>query len=326
MAAPAIPFVRELDAKPGECLQVTPRTRRIIAGNPGPFTFTGSGSYLIGAPEIAVIDPGPDDKVHLERLLHAAGPGRITHILVTHTHLDHCGGAAALKAATGAPVFAYGPHGPAIDGSGAGAPVRLDEAGAELEEGADRSFRPDAALRHGDVLTGPDWTIEVLHTPGHTSNHLCFALKEDGALFTGDHVMGWSTSVILPPDGDMADYMASLEMLRTRPETSLWPTHGPPIREPEVFLRALIAHRRGREEQVRSALAQGPKDLASLVAHIYADVDKRLHPAAARMMTAHLIRMAEAGEIACDPPAPDDPAQDDPRAACLLPGTLYRTA
>lgn len=200
---------------------VSPLIRRIVARNPGPFTFVGTGTYVVGHGRVAVIDPGPALAEHVESLLEALDGETVTHILVTHTHLDHSPAASVLRQRTGAPTLGFGPHGG-------------DRDGGSVEAGADRDFVPEIILRDGDAVDGADWRLEAVHTPGHTSNHLCFALPQEAALFTGDHVMGWSTSVIAPPDGNMAAYMLALERLLTRPDAIYWPTHGGPIREPHA--------------------------------------------------------------------------------------------
>ncbi|MFW6027469.1 MAG: MBL fold metallo-hydrolase [bacterium] len=285
----AIPFVREMEFEYGRAQDVSPLIRRLIARNPGPFTYTGTGTYIVGRGQVAVIDPGPLLDEHLEALLHTLAGETVTHILVTHTHLDHSPLAAPLKARTGAPVLAWGPH-------GAG---RAAE-GVKVEEGGDMEFAPDRKLHDGEVIEGGGWTLECVHTPGHTSNHLSFALREERALFTGDHVMGWSTSVIAPPDGDMGAYMASLRKLLERDDEIFWPTHGPPVRDPGPFVRAFIAHRQAREEQILQCLKEGVRRIPDMVAVIYRDVDTRLHPAAALSVHAHLIHMVETGRAACE--------------------------
>ncbi len=214
----------------------------------------------------------------------------MTHILVTHTHLDHSPAAAALKRASGAKTYGYGPH-----GSG-----RPDVPGAE--EGGDRDFVPDVELREGDTVAGPGWHIAAVETPGHTSNHLCFALAEERTLFTGDHVMGWSTSVIAPPDGDMAAYMRSLRKLLRRDDAIYWPTHGPAIPAPKPFVEAFIAHRLEREAEIVAALAAGADSIPTIVARIYVGLDPRLDAAAGRSVLAHLIELVEERRVHCDRP------------------------
>ncbi len=282
-----IPFVRELEFEYGAVAELSPLIRRVIARNPGPFTFHGTGTYIVGRGEVAVIDPGPLDEAHVTALLEAVKGETVTHILITHTHRDHSPAAAPLKAATGAPTFGFGPHGGPRD-----AP--------RIEEGGDYDFVPDHALADGDTLEGPGWRLEAVHTPGHTSNHLCFALEQEKALFSGDHVMGWSTSVIAPPDGDMAAYLASLRRLLERDERILWPTHGPPVTRPRPFIEAFLAHRAEREQQILSCIAQGFRTVADIVSIVYARVDPRLHRAAGRTVLAHLIHMVDEGRVMCD--------------------------
>jgi glyoxylase-like metal-dependent hydrolase (beta-lactamase superfamily II) len=284
-----IPFVREIDVEYGRCDQVSPLIRRVIADNPGPFTFTGTGTYIVGRGEVAVIDPGPDLPAHLDAILAATKGEKIVAILLTHSHADHSPLAGPLKAATGATIYGC-PLTPPTE----------EEGEVTLEAGFDQGFHPEVDLCEGGVVSGPDWTLEAIPTPGHTSNHICFALKEENALFSGDHIMGWSTTVITPPDGDMTDYFASLDLIRARGFETLWPTHGPPIRQVAPFVDAYIAHRRAREAQVLGALAGGPARISDMVPRLYADVDPRLHPAASRSMLAHLIDLTRRGLVATD--------------------------
>ena len=283
----AIRYLTELDFEHRRCDRVAPLIRRVIARNPSPFTFHGTGTYIVGEGEVAVIDPGPALADHVQALLAAVAGERVTHILVTHTHLDHSPATALLKSATGAPSYGFGPHGGRSDA-------------AQVEEGADHDFRPDHVIGDGAVIAGSGWTIEAVHTPGHTSNHLCFALREQAALFTGDHVMGWSTTVVSPPDGDMRAYRASLEKLLARADAVYWPTHGPAIPGPKGFVRSLIQHRHEREAAISRCLEQGIDRIPAMVAVIYEAVDRRLHGAAQRSVLAHLIDMIASGKAACD--------------------------
>ncbi len=283
-----IPFVREIEFDYGTADTLSPLIRRVIAKNPGPFTYTGTGTYIIGRGQVAVIDPGPRDETHFEALMRAVDGETVSHILITHTHNDHSPLARELKAATGAKTYGYGPH-----GSG-----KAD--GAKVEEGGDMEFAPDVVLRDGDVIQGDGWTVEAVHTPGHTSNHICFGLREENVLFTGDHVMGWSTSVIVPPDGNMADYFASLRKLLEREDIRYWPTHGPAIENPQEFVRAFIHHREARELQILACLTEEIGTIPEMVRQMYKDVDSRLHPAAARSVHAHLIHMVETGRVLSD--------------------------
>lgn len=285
-----IPYVREIDVEYGRCDQVSPLIRRVIAKNPGPFTFTGTGTYIVGHGEVAVIDPGPDQPEHLEAILAALQPGeRVSHILVTHHHSDHSPLAGPLKERTGAAIY------------GCAIGMRAEESTIRTEAGADFGFAPDESLcGGGQVLKGPDWTLEAVATPGHTSNHICFALKEENAFFSGDHIMGWSTTVITPPDGDMTDYMESLETVKAGGYDVLWPTHGPPVRDVTAFIDAYIAHRRVREAQVLKAVADGYSKIVEMVPVLYADVDPRLHPAAARSVLGHMIDLTRRGLVQTD--------------------------
>ena len=283
-----IPFVRDIQFEYGDSMQVSPLIRRVIANNPSPFTYTGTGTYIVGHGDVAVIDPGPRDERHLAALMNAVKGERVSHILITHTHSDHSPLARELKARTGARTYGYGPHG----GEG------HDD--VKVEEEGDHDFLPDHRVRHGDVVQGKGWSVECVFTPGHTSNHMCYALREEKALFTGDHVMGWSTSVISPPDGNMRDYMASLKLLLARDDEVYWPTHGAPIRNPKPFLQAFIAHREDRERQILQQIAQGNRHISSIVPILYANVDKRLHPAAARSVLAHMEHLVALGRIKTD--------------------------
>ena len=285
----AIPFVRDFEFEYGRCDRLSPLVRRVIAPNPGPFTFTGTGVFIVGRGEVAVIDPGPDTPEHRAALDAALEGERVAKVLVTHHHLDHSPLAHALAAQHGCKVYGKSPAGPAPEGG----EVRM-------EAGDDLGFRPDMEVTDGDVFEGPGWTLEALHTPGHTSNHVCYALAEENTLFSGDHVMGWSTSVVSPPDGHMGDYIAQLERVRARGFDVIRPTHGPAITEPEPFLDAYIAHRLKRETQILAELEAGRTRIPDMVASMYADVDKRLHPAAAHSVLAHMIRLVETGQVRCE--------------------------
>jgi glyoxylase-like metal-dependent hydrolase (beta-lactamase superfamily II) len=292
-----IPYVREIEIEYGRCDEVSPLIRRVTANNPGPFTFKGTGTYIVGRGAVAVIDPGPDDPNHLEAILAAVAGETVTHILITHHHSDHSPLAGPLQARTGAPIYGCAVAGHEDEDTGE----------VKMEAGHDLSFKPDISLcGGGEVLSGPGWTMEAIATPGHTSNHICFALREENACFTGDHIMGWSTTVITPPDGDMTDYLASLDRVRARGFTALWPTHGPPIREVDAFIAAYIEHRQERVDQILGALKSGPAKVRELVPTLYADVDARLHPAAARSMQAAMIPLVRKGVLAADgEPGPD---------------------
>ena len=284
-----IPYRRELEFDYGSVSQIAPGIRRVIANNPGPFTFHGTGTYILGTGNVAVIDPGPDDEEHIGAILAALDGETISHILVTHTHMDHSPGCRPLQALTGAPTYAYGPH-------GAG---KLEQ-GVQVEEGGDMDFAPDHLVKHGDIIQGGDWTVECVYTPGHTSNHMCFALQEQKALFTGDHVMGWSTSIISPPDGDMAAYMQSLELLLERDDAVYWPTHGPSIIDPETHVRAYIAHRIEREEQILKCIDEGTHGIRDMVPLMYRDTPEFMYPAAARSVLAAMENLLRKNQVVAD--------------------------
>jgi len=270
---------------------LTPRVRRLVARNPGPFTFHGTGTYVIGHGDVAVIDAGPALPEHVEALMQALAGERITHLLVTHTHVDHSPATRLVQARAQASSWGHGPHA-----------VHVAESHVALDEGADRTFTPDHAVHHGDVIEGDGWSLECVHTPGHAANHMCFALREERALFTGDHVMGWSTTVIAPPDGDMGDYLASLDRLRTRDDACYFPTHGAPIDAPAPFVDALIAHRQEREAQVLACLRSGTDRIREMVPSMYRDVPVALHPAAACSVFAHVLHLAKRGLVRSDGP------------------------
>ena len=284
-------FNHTLEFTYGEATDLSPLVRRVIARNPSPFTFHGTGTYIVGRGEVAIIDPGPDIGEHIAALLTAVADETVTHILVTHTHRDHSPAARALHDATGAPTYGFGPH-------GSGRP----EAGGDVEEGADHGFSPDIEVRSGTTISGAGWTFEALHTPGHTSNHICYALKEEEALFPGDHVMGWSTTVISPPDGDMQAYMNSLRLCQKRAarhDRIYYPTHGAPIADPKTYVGQLIEHREHREVQIGACLSNGIGTIPEMVVQMYADTPRHLHLAAQRSVLAHIIHMVETGRVAC---------------------------
>lgn len=278
-----------MDAAPayGPAERLSPRVRRVTAPNPGPFTGTGTGSYIIGEGEVAVIDPGPDEPSHLAALAAALDGKRVVAILVTHTHRDHSPAARPLAALTGAPVLGC-------------APLALTEDGPRVEEGFDATYAPDTVLADGAAVSGPGWTLRALHTPGHTSNHLCFALEEEKALFSGDHVMGWSTTVIVPPDGSMRAYLDSLRRIARRDDAIFYPTHGPAVTRPAAHVRGLIRHRLQREAQILKLLDDGVAAIPEMVARIYVSLDRRLWPAAGCSVEAHLIALAEDGRARRD--------------------------
>lgn len=286
------------------CQIVAPGVRALTAPNPGPMTEAGTRTYLVGTRQVAVIDPGPADDGHLAAILSALEPGaRISHVLVTHAHRDHSGGVPALRAATGAPVLAFGPASAGRSPMMASVAARGDLAGGE---GIDHDFSPDRALVHGETLSGPDWTLEALHTPGHLSSHMCFAMPRAGAIFTGDTVMGWSTTVISPPDGSIGAFRESMSRLSARAERLYLPGHGAPVRNGPATARAQGAHRGLRESQIVNALQDGPQTVACLVETLYAGLSPSLRPAAARNVLAHLVDLAEQGRLTL----PEGPLMD----------------
>lgn len=282
----AIPFDRNFDAPYEKLVRVSPHIRRLLARNPSPFTFKGTSAAIIGQGKVAVVDPGPDDPEHLAALRAALDGETVTHIFVTHTHRDHSPAARDLKQWSGAPTYGFGPHGRG-----------KSEHGIVIEEGGDKDFMPDICVRDGDIVAGTGFTMECVYTPGHTSNHMCYALKEEKALFTGDHIMGWSTTVVAPPDGDMGDYLASLNKLLARDDTIYWPAHGGPVRDPKTFVSAYLAHRMEREGQILAALGAGAVTIPEIVERVYVGLDPRLKPAAGLSVLAHLLLLAKQGLV-----------------------------
>lgn len=261
----------------GTAEQLEPLVRRVLAANASAFTYTGTQSYIVGAGrDVAVIDPGPDEADHIDALLASIGDAKVAAIVCTHTHRDHSPAAAPLAERTGAPIIGC-------------APLILADDGPRSDAPFDQTYRPDRVLTEGESLSGDGWTLTAVATPGHTSNHLCFALEETAALFTGDHVMGWSTSVVAPPDGDMAAYMASLQKLYDRTDHIYYPAHGPAVEKPRQLVRGMMGHRRQRERQILRLVEGGTGLISEMVPLMYKGVDTGLHPAAARSVLAHLI-------------------------------------
>jgi glyoxylase-like metal-dependent hydrolase (beta-lactamase superfamily II) len=320
-----IPYITDFEPRHGEAAEVTPIVRRVVCDNPGRFTFKGTGTYIVGRGQVAIIDPGPENDNHLAAVLAAVAGEEVTHILVTHTHRDHSPASRPLQTATGAPILGFGPHpAPPADERSRARPTtwkalepteeeleelrasqpKRETKGDDQDEPGDMAFAPDLELSHGDVIEGGTWTIEAIHTPGHISNHLCFGLREEQSLFTGDHVMGWSTSVVPSPEGSMSDYMVSLELLLERDDEWFYPTHGSPVPNPQAFTRALIAHRQDRERQIEACLASGPKTIPEMVTVMYHATPHILHMAAGQSVFSHLLHMSEAEKVATDDPAP----------------------
>ena len=268
----------------GNCDKISPLIRRIIANNPGPFTFTGTGTYIIGKENLAIIDPGPIDQNHFDAIIKSTKGQTITHIFLTHNHIDHSPLAKKIKEETGAKIYFK--------------TLTSDfEDNDKFEEGYDKNIEGDIELSDGDLVETSEWTIEAIHTPGHTSNHMCYSLLDEEILFSGDHVMGWSTTVIVPPDGNMNDYINSLKKLLKRSEKDFCPTHGPIIENPKDILEKYITHRMERERQIINAIKSGKNKIPDIVKIIYKDIDVGLHPAAAMSTLAHLKRMEKNNEI-----------------------------
>jgi glyoxylase-like metal-dependent hydrolase (beta-lactamase superfamily II) len=284
-----IPFDKRFDLAPETVEEVVPGVRRVLANNPSPFTFKGTVSYIVGRGRVAIVDPGPLDEAHIAALLDAVRGETVTHIFVTHTHRDHSPAVPRIKAATGAVVLAEGPHRPAR-------PLHVGEA-PRLDASNDTDFRPDRALHDGEVIAGPGWTIEAVATPGHTANHMAFAFKEADLLFSGDHVMAWSTPVVAPPDGAMSDYMASLQKLARRSEPVYLPGHGGAVRDAPRFVAHYIRHRQAREASILHRLAKGETDIPTLVRAIYIGLDPRLVKAAGLSVLAHLEDLVTRGLV-----------------------------
>ena len=282
----SIPYRRELEFEYGKVAELSPRIRRVIAHNPSPFTFHGTGTYILGRGKVAVIDPGPALDEHVQAILEATKGEEITHMLVTHTHNDHSPACRLLRQHCDAKVYGYGPH-------GAG---KL-EVGVVVEEGGDMEFAPDVEVRHGDVIEGDDWSAECVYTPGHTSNHICYCLEEEQTLFSGDHIMAWSTSIISPPDGDMKSYMSSLELLLDREDALYWPTHGPSVIETKKHVRAFIEHRRERERQIIEWLGRGVRRIREMVPGMYSDLPEFMYPFAGQSVFASVVYLIEMGQV-----------------------------
>lgn len=287
-----IPFNRDFPLAPGVVDDVVPGVRRVLCNNPSAFTFTGTVSYIVGRGKVAIVDPGPDDEAHAQALLDAVKGETVTHILVTHTHRDHSPNTARIKAATGATVYAEGPH--------RNSRAAYASETRSSESGGDWNFRPDVKVKDGDMIAGDGWTLEVVATPGHTANHIAFAWPEKKLMFIGDHVMGWSTSIVAPPDGSMVDYMASLEKLTHRDEQLYLSGHGPEIPDAVRFVKFLMRHRKAREASILHRLAKGEADIPTIVRASYIGIDPRLMGAAGYSVLAHLEDLVSRDVVATD--------------------------
>jgi len=285
-----IPFDQTFTLPPGQVEEVTSGVRRLLCNNPSPFTFKGTISYIIGRGKVAIIDPGPNDADHIAALLAAVRGETVTHIFVTHTHRDHSPAVPEIKAATGAIVLAQGPH-------RAARPLNVGEA-PRMDASNDLEFRPDRALADGEIVTGAGWALEAITTPGHTANHMAYALKDRSILFSGDHVMAWSTPVVAPPDGAMSDYMASLAKLARRSEQTYFPGHGGAVNNAPRFVAAYILHRKAREAAILRHIGKGESDIPTVVSAIYAGLNPRLTRAAGLSVLAHLEDLVTRGLVA----------------------------
>ena len=285
----------KFDAPAETIVQLSPLVRRIVCDNPGPFTFTGTCTYIVGqGTGVAIIDPGPDNDGHLAALLDATRGEQIAHIVLTHTHRDHSPLSRALAEKTGAKTVGCPPY------------VAKSGAPSGLDSSHDTDYTPARVLADGDILQGDGWTLEAIATPGHASNHTAYSLREENALFSGDHVMAWSTSIVAPPDGSMSDYMASLDKLRARREAIYWPGHGGPVTDPPRYLRALSHHRRLREVAILNRLDAGDTTIPAMVERIYESLDPRLKGAAALSVYAHLEDLVQRGVVNTDGPPSKD--------------------
>jgi len=293
-----IPFDQTFTLPPGQVEEVTPGVRRLLCNNPSPFTFKGTISYIVGRGQVAIIDPGPDDADHIAALLAAVRGETVTHIFVTHTHRDHSPAVPAIKQATGAIVLAQGPHRPAR-------PLNVGES-PRLDASNDLDFRPDRALPDGEVVTGSGWALEAIATPGHTANHMAYALKDRSIIFSGDHVMAWSTPVVAPPDGAMSDYMASLAKLSRRSEQTYFPGHGGAVNNAPRFVAAYILHRKAREASILRNIGKGETDIPAVVSAVYSGLNPRLTKAAGLSVLAHLEDLVTRGLVTtAGPPSID---------------------
>ena len=287
-------FRTQFEPRHGELVEVAPGIGRVVCNNPSPFTFHGTNSYLLGTDEVAVVDPGPIDDDHFSALLAAIDGRPVSHILITHTHVDHSPLARRLQDATGAKTYGEGPH-------RAARPLALGETNA-LDASGDADFVPDVVVGHGDLIEGDGWTAKALFTPGHTANHLAFALEGTDYTISGDHVMAWATTIVAPPDGSMADYMASLKMIQAEPQTIYFPGHGGRLENARDFVRVLRGHRRMREQAVFEQVQKGRETIPAIVAVIYRTTDPKLHGAAGLSVLAHLEDLVGKGKAICDGP------------------------
>jgi glyoxylase-like metal-dependent hydrolase (beta-lactamase superfamily II) len=292
--AEELPFRKEIHFDYGVPSELAPGVRRIVANNPGPFTYKGTNTYLVGSGhELALIDPGPEDDAHLEAIMQAAGDARITHVLITHTHRDHTDGLARVLAATGAKTCGFGRT------ARERGTKRTSPSGGEF---VDQDFVPDITMRDNDRLDVAGVALTALHTPGHAPDHLCFALEDTGILFSGDHVMAWNTSVVAPPEGKMGDYIRALERLLDRTDEVYFPGHGGRLPQPQRVVKAYVLHRRMREQAILECIRQGHATIAEIVPIVYRGLDPRLLNAASLSIAAHVEHLAERGLVISEGP------------------------
>ena len=287
-------FRTQFDPRYGEAVEMVPGLSRMTVNNPSPFTFHGTNTYILGEEQVAIIDPGPMDHDHLDALKKAIGGRPVSHIIVTHTHMDHSPLAKPLQETTGAPILAEGPHRAARE-------LGLGEINV-LDASGDKDFTPDHAVADGEIIEGDGWRLKAIFTPGHTANHMAFAWEDTDYLISGDHVMAWATSIVAPPDGAMKDYMASLEVMLKMPQQIYFPGHGGRLEEAHKFVRALRAHRKMRETAVLDQVRKGVSTIPEMVAIIYRNTDKKLHKAAGLSVLAHLEDLVDRGSVMSDGP------------------------
>jgi len=282
MASAAIPFKKEMSFEYGQAQNVAPGVRRVVAENPSAFTHFGTNTYIVGSGEVAVIDPGPEIAEHVDNISAALAGETVTQIIVTHTHVDHSPASSWLKELTSAPIVGAYPQ---------------PQASGETVEAAQKDFEPDEVISDGSLISGPNWDLRAVYTPGHMSNHYCFALEDLNILFSGDHVMGWNTTIVSPPDGNMRDYLQSLRLCLGRAETLYLPGHGPEIRNTHSFVRSYLNHRLMREDEIENCIANGVNTITGIVKSMYTHLPTKMHAAAARSVLAHIEHMADTGRV-----------------------------
>lgn len=296
---PNIPFRSEIEFDYGSLRELAPGVRRLVANNPGPFTYKGTNCYILGEGSVGIIDPGPKDEAHIETVVDCLGGETVSHIILTHTHLDHSGSVARLKELTGATTYGFGPS---------DKPRGAGEDSPSGQDFADSAFTPDVVLLDGDVIEGEGWTLRAIHTPGHAPDHLCFDLIGHPILFSGDHVMSWNTSVIAPPEGHMGDYISSLEKLIDSNHEYFLPGHGGRVENPRRVVKAFLVHRGWREAAIVDAIKKGDRRIQEIVKTVYRDIDPKMAKAAELSVFAHVVFLLERGQLAHDGAPLDAPS------------------